>query len=113
LGILGWYWSPPGGGVEFGETTSRTLAREFKEETGLEVATGTFIQFHEHIDQRFHALELFFQVTRISGTPILGTDPELDGETPMLDALEWFSRNDIANLPEGSYHPAIPYFLGS
>jgi 8-oxo-dGTP pyrophosphatase MutT (NUDIX family) len=33
----------PGGGLEFGEGTRACLAREFKEETGLEVSIGNHI----------------------------------------------------------------------
>ena len=29
------FWAPPGGGVEYGESLTRALEREFEEETGL------------------------------------------------------------------------------
>jgi ADP-ribose pyrophosphatase YjhB (NUDIX family) len=33
-------WRPPGGGMEFGEAAEQTLAREFLEEFGEEIAVG-------------------------------------------------------------------------
>jgi len=112
LGKLGTFWSPPGGGVEFGETVEETLQREFLEETGLEVKCGPFILFHEHIDSRFHALELFFKVDRIKGVEILGSDPEMEGKKAMLVDLKRFGKAELLSMPSEAYHKRIPDFLG-
>jgi len=113
LGKLGYYWSPPGGGPEFGESVQQTVLREFMEEVNLEVRVDSFAGFHEHIDERFHALELFFFVERISGELILGKEPEGTESSPALEELGWFSIQELNKLPEGSYHSiCIPALEG-
>jgi 8-oxo-dGTP diphosphatase len=111
LGKNGSFWSPPGGGLEFGESIEDALKREFLEETGLEIRCGRFLRFHEHIDDRFHALELFFRVERISGTPVLGNDPEVQDRLPMMVALREFSAKELAEFSSEDYHSCIPEFF--
>lgn len=114
LGTSGFFWSPPGGGLEFGESHSLALVREMKEETGLDVLACEFLTFHEHIDQRFHALELFFRVVRTGGELLLGTEPESDGQTgPVLEEIAWLSKSEIERLPAGTVHSqCIKFFQG-
>lgn len=107
LGPDGVFWNPPGGGLEFGETVEEALKREFREETGLEVEPGPFLFFHEHIDERFHALELFFEVKRIRGEARLGSDPEVSGNSVMMIDLAWFSRKDLDQLPPDRLHSTV------
>lgn len=111
LGNLGFFWSPPGGGLEFGESVSDALVREFLEETHLEIRIGDFLTFHEHRDDRFHALELFFEVFRVSGEARLGTDPETSGSGPILDDLQYFNRDQLLQLPTAALHSQVPGFL--
>ena len=56
------FWSPPGGGWQFGETLHECLQREFAEETGLAVSVGRFLHLHEYHGPGLQALELFFEV---------------------------------------------------
>ena len=111
LGQLGYFWSPPGGGVEFGETVEETLKREFMEETGLEVECVRFVTFHEHIDSRFHALELFFEVRKVAGVAVLGSDPELADREAMMTDLRLFGREELSSMPAEAVHSCVVPFL--
>ncbi len=41
------YWTPPGGGVEVGETARDAVTREVKEETNMKVLKQRFVGFQE------------------------------------------------------------------
>lgn len=91
-------WTPPGGGVEFGESMEETLTREFLEETGLKVDVGGLLHINELIEQPFHAIELFFAVTNRSGELKLGHDPEHKDEQ-LLKEIRFFGGYEIAEIP--------------
>ena len=94
------WWAPPGGGMEFGESIEQALRREFLEETNLEITVGQFAFGCEYIQDPLHAIELFFWVTRISGTLQAGQDPEL----PLIKNVRFMSFPDIAGLPRSEVH---------
>ena len=70
-------WAPPGGGIEFGESTEETLIREFKEETGITIKVNEFLFLTEHVKPPLHAVELFYHVETNDYTLKAGCDPEL------------------------------------
>ena len=47
IGPAGYLWSPPGGGVEFGESLVETLEKEFLEETNLSIKVGNYLFTNE------------------------------------------------------------------
>src|SRR5688500_10579940 len=59
--------SPPGGGVDFGESIKDCLVREFREETGFIVKPGRFLYLYEFIEKQMHAIEIFFEVSILDG----------------------------------------------
>ncbi len=93
-------WSPPGGGVEFGESLTAALQREFAEETGLEIVPGNFLFGCEFIQQPLHAIELFFDVKTVSGTLKTGQDPELQ----VIEQAAFLSPAEIQEIPMESRH---------
>jgi 8-oxo-dGTP diphosphatase len=88
-------WLPPGGGINFGETIKDALIREFKEETGLTVTISSFIGINEYIKNKFHAIELFYQVEYLDGILKLGQDPELGQKKQILKDIKYMDKTVV------------------
>ena len=100
------FWSPPGGGVDYGEPTTKALIREFNEEINLNISVSEFIVFNEHLQMPLHAIELFYKVNLISGTPALGNDPEFTNEEQILADFHFFSKEELYKNQE-EIHPVL------
>jgi 8-oxo-dGTP diphosphatase len=74
-------WEFPGGKVEPGEDPREGLRRELAEELGLDVEVGEILDvtFHRYDDVGKAILLLFFEVTRLPGSP----------EPRALDVADW------------------------
>ena len=103
------FWSPPGGGWQFGESIQDALVREFSEETGLEVRVGRFLHLHEFSRGSLQALELFFEVTAIdeAAQPRLGHDPEHAPDQQLLAQLNWLTPRQLGLMPPEQVHPVL------
>lgn len=104
LGPAGIFWAPPGGGMEFGSTAPENLRREFREETGLEVAVGEFMFAHEYLQAPLHALELFFMVSLLGGELKRGHDPESAKDAQLIEQVSFLSWQQINALPAATLH---------
>lgn len=103
------FWSPPGGGWQFGETIQECLRREFQEETGLDVTVGRFLHLHEYKTDDLQAIELFFEVTPVdpAAVPSLGSDPEHADGAQLLTQVAFVSPRELVVLPAAQVHPVL------
>lgn len=104
IGTGGFLWAPPGGGLEFAENAHTALIKEFKEETHLDIKVENFLFVNEYQDVRYHAMEIFFQVSKLGGQEKLGTDPEVPPNEQILTELRWIHFDELNNLPKMHLH---------
>lgn len=96
------FWAMPGGGIDFGMEAKEALKQEFLEETGLSVEVGNFLFAAELIKPPLHAVELFFEVHRVSGSLVPGFDPETSIQ--MISQVGYKAYKDILALPPNQRH---------
>lgn len=101
------FWSPPGGGMEFGIAAEENLIREVKEETGLTVEVDKFMMVHEYLAPPLHAIELFFSVKRKGGRIKIGYDPEMNKKDQIIKDVCFMHITDLLNLPVNHVHQAM------
>jgi 8-oxo-dGTP diphosphatase len=76
-------WEFPGGKVEAGETTRVGLARELREELGIEAIIGPeIIRYQHHYPKRATILLIFHRVTTFTGDPQSFAFEQIAWETP-------------------------------
>ncbi|MEM6298622.1 MAG: NUDIX domain-containing protein [Bacteroidota bacterium] len=101
------FWLPPGGGVEFGESLEAALKREFEEETGLKVKVGELVGVTEFIRSPFHAVECFYEVTKIGGTLRTGFDPEYQTDEQLIKEVRFVSEEELGSFRAEEMHEVL------
>ncbi|HWZ21147.1 MAG TPA: NUDIX domain-containing protein [Cytophagaceae bacterium] len=107
VGEKGSLWVPPGGGVDFGESVEKTLVREYKEETGLDIKVKEFLFVNEYIAAPLHAVELFFNVEVTGGKMAKGTDPEMSADKQLIQELKYWNFKEIATQDPLFFHSIL------
>ena len=106
------YWSPPGGGIRFGENAAQAVAREIWEECGLEAIVGSFMFLKEFIDGPLHAMELYFHIISLGRASVKpGHDPELPINQQVISDVRFMTLDEIRSLPGSavdSFFHSIP-----
>lgn len=107
IGRAGYLWSPPGGGLKFGETVEACLKREFLEETHLSVKIERFLFVHEFVEPPLHAIELFFEVSIVEGKIGLGKDPEMQENKQILEEIAFLDYANLTQEPKECLHKVL------
>ena len=100
-GLLGGMWEFPGGKLEAGETLSGCLAREIREELGVEIHVGQEIGVFRHAYTHFKVTLHAFEAVLLSGEP----------QALHADDLKWATVEELSTFPMGKIDRQISKVL--
>ena len=104
MGNENYFWSVPGGGMEYGSSAIENLKREFLEETGLIIKVNDFLFAYEYLKPPLHALELFFNVEAIGGELNLGIDPEMSEDGQLITEIAYLNIEKLEVIKKEDKH---------
>lgn len=98
------FWTPPGGGVQFGESLHEALVRETREETGLQIQPSNLRYLLDFVRPPLHAVSHYFSAEIVGGTLKTGDDPEFDSSNQLILQSRFVP---IKQLKELNVYPEI------
>ncbi|MBD3922948.1 NUDIX hydrolase [Paenibacillus sp. PR3] len=102
------FWNPPGGRVEFNESTDQTIVRELREELDIEVQVKELLfvneDFFEYDGKQYHEIGFYYLISVPDEHEILKQEDVFNGiEDDGRLIFKWFSidqLNEIVVYPE-------------
>lgn len=87
------YWLLPGGGVDYGESLSEALVREFAEELNIEITVNDLAFISDSIDPAGdrHVVNICFLCSYSGGEYLLGSEGRLHG-------FNFFKRDEVPGI---------------
>lgn len=87
------YWLLPGGGVDYGESLSEALVREFMEELNIKITVSDLAFISDSIDPAGdrHVVNICFICEHAGGEYLLGTEGRLHD-------FRFFSREELSEI---------------
>ncbi len=98
------FWTPPGGGVEFGESLTEALHREVDEEIGAPIEIGELRYTLDFVRPPLHAVSFYFCCRLIGEEISAGSDPELQLDRQLIEDVQFISIDPGAHMcivPDG------------